>query len=165
MSAENATHDSNSEQQELARKLNLLLDVIVAERNSPYTYREIREGLEDQGISLSRARWAYMLSGEGPLVSDPALLSGLACFFGIDPSYLLGSDTDIPEKIDSQLEFVRALRAARVKKFAMRTLGDVSPKTLRAITKILEKEIAREPTAADSSETEYEPREDGSPRE
>lgn len=125
-------------QQELARKLNLLLDVVVAEGNTPYTYREIAAGLEAKKVSLSRARWQYMIRGEGPLVSDVRLLTEIANFFGIAPEYLLGSDDDLPERIDSQLELVRMIRVKRVINFAARTLGDTSPDALREITKLLE---------------------------
>ena len=135
-----------SPQAELARRLNLLLDVVVAERGQPVTFREVQEKLEDKGIKLSRARWFYMKDGTGRLVSDPALLGALCEIFNVDPAYLLGSDDSrLPERIDSQLEFVKSLRAARVKTFAARTLGDVSPETLRAITEYLNKDITRRP--------------------
>ena len=127
-----------SPQLELARKLNLLLDVVVAEGNTPYTYRQIEAGLKDRGLTLSRARWAYMITGEGPLVTDPALLTGIAEFFRIPPEYMLGSDGDLPERVDAQLAFVKSLRVARVVSFAARTLGDVSPETLRSITELLQ---------------------------
>ncbi|AUZ36584.1 hypothetical protein C3B78_08145 [Arthrobacter sp. PGP41] len=131
---------------ELARRLNLLLDVVVAERGQPVTFREVQQKLADKGIKLSRARWFYMKDGTGRLVSDPALLGALCDIFNVDPAYLLGSeDADLPERIDSQLEFVKSLRAARVKTFAARTLGDVSPETLRAITEYLNKDISRRP--------------------
>ena len=135
-----ATHGSGpvSPQLELARKLNLLLDVVVAEGNTPYTYRQIEAGLKERGLTLSRARWAYMITGEGPLVTDPALLSGLAEFFRIPPEYMLGSDGDLPERVDAQLAFVKGLRVARVVSFAARMLGDVSPETLRSITDLLQ---------------------------
>ena len=135
-----------SPQAELARRLNLLLDVVVAERGQPVTFREVQQKLADKGIKLSRARWFYMKDGTGRLVSDPALLGALCDIFNVDPAYLMGSDAgDLPERIDSQLEFVKSLRAARVKTFAARTLGDVSPETLRAITEYLNKDISRRP--------------------
>jgi len=130
--------DSSAAQRELARKITLLLDVVVAEGNTPHTYKDIATALTAKGLSLSRARWAYMLSGAGPLVTDPGLLTGIAEFFRIPAEYLLGSDDDIPERVDSQLAFVRQLRANRVVDFAARTLSDVSPETLRAITALLQ---------------------------
>ena len=132
-----------SPQRELARKLNLLLDVVVAEGNTPHTYKQIAAGLQARGLSLSRARWAYMITGDGPLVTDIDLLTGIGEFFRIPPEYLLGSDDDLPERVDAQLAFVRSLRAQRVVNFAARTLGDVSPETLRSITALLEEDVQR----------------------
>ncbi|SDM97572.1 hypothetical protein SAMN05216368_103111 [Cryobacterium flavum] len=131
-----------SPQLELARKLNLLLDVVVAEGNTPYTFRQIEAGLKERGLTLSRARWAYMITGDGPLVTDPALLTGIAEFFRIPPEYMLGAAGDLPDRVDAQLEFVKSLRVARVVSFAARMLGDVSPETLRSITKLLQEDGA-----------------------
>jgi hypothetical protein len=143
--------DTLSPQAQLARRLNLLLDVVVAERGKPVTFREVQADLEARGIKLSRARWFYMKEGTGRLVSDMELLAGLCNIFNVDPSYLVGDDAELPERIDSQLEFVKSLRAARVKSFAARTLGDVSPETLRAITEYLNKDIGRHPEAAEAA--------------
>ena len=129
-----------SPQVELARKLNLLLDVVVAEGNTPYTYKQIAHGLKSKGVPLSRARWAYMITGEGPLVTDAALLTGIGEFFRIPPEYLLHSDGELPDRVDAQLEFVKNLRVKRVVSFAARLLGDVSPETLRSITELLEEQ-------------------------
>ncbi|WP_284990264.1 hypothetical protein [Arthrobacter sp. efr-133-TYG-120] len=137
--------DLLSPQTQLARRLNLLLDVVVAERGHPVTFKEVQTELAARGIKLSRARWFYMKEGSGRLVTDPVLLTGLCDIFNVDPSYLVGSDAALPERIDSQLEFVKSLRAARVKSFAARTLGDVSPETLRAISEFLNKDIGLHP--------------------
>lgn len=151
-----------SPQAQLARRLNLLLDVVVAERGKPVTFREVQAELEARGIKLSRARWFYMKEGTGRLVSDPVLLAGLCNIFNVDPSYLIGHDAELPERIDSQLEFVKSLRAARVKSFAARTLGDVSPETLRVISEYLNRDIGRHPGAEEAAasppeDTEGEP--------
>lgn len=144
---ETGSDDTLSPQAQLARRLNLLLDVVVAERGKPVTFREVQAELDAKGIKLSRARWFYMKEGTGRLVSDPVLLAGLCKIFNVDPSYLIGNDAALPERIDSQLEFVKSLRAARVKSFAARTLGDVSPETLRVISEYLNKDIGRHPGA------------------
>jgi hypothetical protein len=161
---ETAPDDMLSPQAQLARRLNLLLDVVVAERGKPITFREVQSELEARGIKLSRARWFYMKEGTGRLVSDPVLLAGLCNIFNVDPNYLAGDDAELPERIDSQLEFVKSLRAARVKSFAARTLGDVSPETLRAISEYLNKDIGRHPGAEQAAasppeDTEGEPQE------
>lgn len=145
-----------SPQVELARKLNLLLDVVVAEGNTPYTYKQIEHGLKNKGVALSRARWAYMITGEGPLVTDAALLTGIGEFFRIPPEYLLHSDGELPDRVDAQLTFVKSLRVRRVVSFAARMLGDVSPETLRSITELLE----AEPPDLDAPESETRRRHD-----
>lgn len=142
-----------SPQAQLARRLNLLLDVVVAERGIPITFREVQAELAGKGIKLSRARWFYMKEGTGRLVSDPVLLAGLCDIFKVDASYLVGDDAALPERIDSQLEFVKSLRAARVKSFAARTLGDVSPETLQAISEYLNKDIGRHPAGEQAATT------------
>ena len=83
-----------------------------------------------------------MITGDGPLVTDPALLTGIAEFFRIPPEYMLGAAGDLPDRVDAQLEFVKSLRVARVVSFAARMLGDVSPETLRSITKLLQEDGA-----------------------
>lgn len=155
MPAEDASRNGDlSPQAILARRLNLLLDVVVAERGSPVTFREIEAGLRARGVRISRARWFYMKDGTGRLVSDPQLLAAICEMFDVDPSYLLnGVEVDIPERIDSQLEFVKSLRAARVKSFAARTLGDVSPETLRAISEYLNKDIDLHPNGERAAAT------------
>jgi len=152
-----------SPQAQLARRLNLLLDVVVAERGKPVTFREVQSELASRGINLSRARWFYMKEGTGRLVSDPELLSGLCSIFGVDPEYLTSGDAALPERIDSQLEFVKSLRAARVKSFAARTLGDVSPETLRVISEFLNRDIGRHPGAEQAASSPPEDTEDERP--
>lgn len=135
-----------SPQAKLARRLNLLLDVVVAERGAPVTFREVQQKLADRGIKISRARWFYMKDGTGRLVTDEALLAGICRIFNVDPTYLLTDNgSELPHRIESQLEFVKSLRAARVKSFAARTLGDVSPETLRVISEYLNKDIELDP--------------------
>lgn len=127
---------------ELARKLNLLLDAVAAERGKPATYKEIAAALEERGVGLSRARWSYMLSGTGYLVTDEALLRALATYFEIEADYLLGGpDIAEPDRIVAVNELILAMRAAKVRTFAARTLGEVSPPTLRAITELLNQVI------------------------
>jgi transcriptional regulator with XRE-family HTH domain len=158
----NLGDDSPTPQAELARRLNLLLDVAVAERGKPVTFREVQEELASRGVKLSRARWFYMKDRTGRLVSDPELLTALCEIFKVDPSYLLPeSDSELPERIDSQLEFVKSLRAARVKSFAARTLGDVSPETLRRISEYLNKDIDLHPGGEQAAISAPEDTEDG----
>lgn len=131
--------EQKHERAELARKLNLLMDVIVADDGKPTSYRALATFLEARGIKLSRARWTYMTSGNRYVVNDRRLLTGIAEFFEVDPSYLLGSNTDeIPAKVEAALQFVRAERLGAVRLFAARKLGEVSPETLAKLTAILD---------------------------
>ncbi|MFQ4150324.1 hypothetical protein AAGW05_16830 [Arthrobacter sp. LAPM80] len=159
--------DSNVEastQFVLARRLNLLLDVVIAERGTPLTFLELQQKLADRGVNLSRARWSYMKDGTDRLVSDPKLLTAISDVFGVDPAYLLSDEeSELPEQIDSRLEFLKALRAAKVKSFAARALGEVSPETLRAITEFLNNDIKLHQPTIDSDAIDQEDSGDGQP--
>lgn len=122
----------------MPQRLRLLVDLYAVEYGSEPTYSEISGHLEARGVGLSRARWSYMLNGHRE-VTDRDLLAAIADFFGVEAEFLL-SDGPLPERVESQLELIRAMRIARVRSFAARTLGDVSPQTLDAITRFLEEE-------------------------
>ncbi|SOC87373.1 hypothetical protein SAMN05660766_1045 [Curtobacterium sp. 314Chir4.1] len=128
---------------ELARRLNLLLDFEEAQRGSPVPFSAVEEYVAEQGGSLSRAKWTYMLSGDGRRNRDTGLLRLLAGFFEVDERFLL-EDSDVPERIGAQLALVRSLRSARVSGFAARTFpGELSPDALRRIAEVLEEESQR----------------------
>ena len=78
--------------------------------------------------------------------------------FDVNPAYLLDLDSnELPESIQARLEFVRALRVARIQAFAARTLDDVTPETLNAIADFLNQDIQATDdgaTASESSSTE-----------
>jgi len=124
----------------LANRLRTLLDVMETRRGTEVTYQEVADELEQRNIKLSRARWSYMINGHR-YVRDEKLLTALADFFGVGHDYLLGEKE--PAMAAAELDLVRAMRAAKVKTFAARTLGDLSPDVLGAITKILDEEAAR----------------------
>ena len=133
--------DNNAAAEDLAKRLRLLLDVAIAETGIEPTFGQIAAFLEKRGVNLSRSRWTYMVNGHR-YVQDPAIFAGLAAFFEIDPTFLAGeTGAKTPEKVSAQLDLVRAMRAARVKSYAARTLGDISPDALRAITRFLDEEI------------------------
>lgn len=124
---------------ELARKLNLLMEVIMAPSGKPATFPVIEEFLHARGLKISRARWQYMLSGTRFLVDDPDLLGGIADFFEVDHAYLLpGSSGEIPKKVEAALQYARAERLGEVRLFAARRLGDVSPEILETLTAVLD---------------------------
>lgn len=133
--------ESNTAAEDLAKRLRLLLDVAVAETGSEPTYSQIAAFLEQRGTNLSRSRWTYMVNGHR-YVQDRALFEGLADFFDVDAEFLMGAEgAETPAKVSAQLDLVRSMRAARVKSYAARTLGDISPNALQAISKFLEEEI------------------------
>lgn len=124
-----------------SQRLRLLVDLYNVEHDDELKYGELANALDRQGVSLSRARWSYMLNGHRN-VDDPDLLAGLANFFGVDVDFLL-SDGPLPERLEAQLDLIRAMRVSKVRSFAARTLGDVSPRTLNAITEFLDDAAAR----------------------
>ena len=133
--------ESNTAAEDLAKRLRLLLDVAVAETGSEPTYSQIAAFLEQRGTNLSRSRWTYMVNGHR-YVQDRALFEGLADFFDVDAAFLMGAEgAETPAKVSAQLDLVRSMRAARVKSYAARTLGDISPNALQAISKFLDEEI------------------------
>lgn len=136
--------DNETKKLELSRKLELLLDVVVAEGGEPYKVSDIQEALAAQGVSLSRARWFYMREASGPLVKDRKLLSALANFFGVPEDYLTDSGSEIPQRVEAQLKLLKSMRAAEVKSFAVRALGELSPESIEAITKVLDEELKRD---------------------
>jgi transcriptional regulator with XRE-family HTH domain len=127
----------------LEKRLRLLLDVKAAENGSEPSYSEIAAFLKERGTNLSRSRWTYMVNGHRK-VDDAEVFAGLAEFFDVDVDFLTGdSDVSTPEKVNAQLDLVRAMRAAKVRSYATRTLGDLSPETLEAITTFLDREITK----------------------
>lgn len=135
--------DDRTAAQLLAKRLRLLLDVSIAESGAEPTYTQIAAFLEARGANLSRSRWTYMINGHRN-VKDPVIVDGLAAFFDVDTQFLLGEKgAPTPEKVNAQLDLVRSMRAARVKSYAARTLGDVSPKALQSISKFLDEEVTQ----------------------
>lgn len=125
----------------LSQRLRLLVDLYNVEHDSELKYSDLANALDRQGVSLSRARWSYMLNGHRT-VDDPGLLAGLADFFGVNVDFLV-TDGPLPERLEAQLDLIRAMRVSKVRSFAARTLGDVSPRTLNAITQFLDDAAAR----------------------
>ena len=125
----------------LSQRLRLLVDLHYVEHGVELKYGEVAAALERQGISLSRARWSYMLNGHRT-VDDPDLLAALADFFSVSADFLLRNGP-VPDRLEAQLNLIRAMRLSKVRSFAARTLGDVSPRTLNAITQFLDDVASR----------------------
>lgn len=134
--------ESKAAAADLAKRLRLLLDVAIAETDFEPTFSQIAAFLEERGANLSRSRWTYMVNGHR-YVQDQAIFDGLAEFFDVDAAFLMGVEgVETPARVSAQLDLVRSMRAARVKSYAARTLGDISPNALQAISKFLDEEIA-----------------------
>lgn len=139
--------ESKAAAEDLSKRLRLLLDVAIAETGEEPTFSQISAFLHDRGVGLSRSRWTYMVNGHR-YVQDRPLFEALAEYFGVDPGFLAdGADAPMPAKVAAQLDLVRSMRVARVKSYAARTLGDISPEALRAITRFLDSESTREVSA------------------
>ena len=142
--------ESTTAAEDLAKRLRLLLDVAEAETGNEPTFAQIAAFLEKRGTNLSRSRWTYIINGHR-YVQDRALFESLAAFFDVDPEFLVGSEgAEVPAKVSAQLDLVRSMRAARVKSYAARTLGDISPNALQAISKFLDAEVSAEAHATKS---------------
>lgn len=129
---------------DLAKRLRLLLDVAIAETGEEPTYSQIVAFLQTRGVSLSRSRWTYMVNGHR-YVQDRALFDALAEYFEVDTAFLASrDDAAMPAKVAAQLDLVRSMRVAKVKSYAARTLGDISPEALQAITRFLDNESSEE---------------------
>lgn len=121
----------------LARKVGLLLDVIMSPTGKPYDYPAVRDAAQAQGYFLSRTRWSLLKAGKEQYVPDEALVA-IARVFDVDPEYFLQENGKLPEQVEVELELLRSLRRAEVRNFAARALGPVDPDTLQAIAKILD---------------------------
>ncbi|MBO0897387.1 MULTISPECIES: hypothetical protein [Arthrobacter] len=138
MAAESAAQRNLRESQILARKIDLLLDVVQTSEGKPFEFHDIQSALAEKGIKLSRTRWHHMKSGDATVRQPVEVVTGLAEFFQINPSYLLEADGEVPERIQSELELLAAMRRAKVREFATRTLSEVDSETLDAIAALLD---------------------------
>jgi len=117
----------------------VLLDVVVAEGGRPYEFVDIQSALAAKGVKLSRARWYYMRDGDGPLVTDAALLEALAEFFGVPGAYLTDPGSEMPARVEAQLELLKTMRKNQVKSFALRALGEVyDAESVRSLEKLID---------------------------
>ena len=138
MAADSAAQRNLRESQILARKIDLLMDVVVTTEGRPYEFHDIQSALAEKGVKLSRTRWHHMKTGDATVRQPVDVISALAEFFQVNPDYLLNTDGEVPERIQQELELLAAMRRAKVKEFATRTLADVDNETLDAIAALLD---------------------------
>lgn len=123
----------------LADRMSILVDIWESDNHTALTYPHIESALSSHGIHLSRTRWSYLINGTGHLVTDRELLKGIAEFvFGVPASYLCDLNSETPPEVEARRGFLITLRKLKVKNFAMRNLGEMSPETLKTITEIID---------------------------
>ena len=152
MAGSETARDRLAKAETLARKVNLLLDVVVAEGGKPYEFSDIQAGVRQHGYELSRTRWWRIRSGESLEVVPTEALVALAKFFEIDPVYLTDETGELPERIERELQLLKKMRRNQLKNIAARTLGDIDIKTLDAITALLDEVDALERIDPEQSE-------------
>ena len=123
--------------EQLARKINLLLDTAMTRSKRPVGYSAVRDRAMKDGYFLSRTRWSLLKNGKEQVITEEALCA-IAKAFDVTPEFLLQDDGDLPQQVEARLEEVRAKRRAEVRDAATRALGFVDPEALKAITKILD---------------------------
>lgn len=74
----------------------------------------------------------------GKAQSDPSILNAIASSFGVPVGYLLDlGDHELAERTEAQLDLRAALTESGVMNVAARSLGQLSPEELQAITRII----------------------------
>lgn len=74
----------------------------------------------------------------GKAQSDPSTLNAIATHFGVPVGYLLDlGDLGLAERIEAQIDLRTALTESGVLNVAARSLGQLSPEELQAITRII----------------------------
>jgi len=131
--------EQQTEQEVLAGKVRLLLDIFRRPDGKELTFPEIETKLAERGVSISRSRWQRLLAGSTMFRPDSGLLTALADVFDVDAVYLLKRDAEIDERIEAELALTRSARLAEVQSFAARTLGTVSPDALKELSAILDR--------------------------
>ena len=129
--------DGPPNRETLARRLELLLDVVRIENGARAPFKEIEAFVESRGLHLSRARWYYMLTGERSEVTDRPLLEAIAEFFQVPASYLTERSGDLPERVQAQLELLQTVRENNIRVYMARQLGELNPTRLRELNDLL----------------------------
>lgn len=138
MTSESRAERNVREAQILSRKIELLLDVVVTSEGKHYEFNDIQRALADQGVKLSRTRWHHIKTGTSTARQPEEIIGALADFLNVDREYLLQPEGAAPTRIQRELELLSAMRRAKVKEFATRTLTEVDNETLDAIAALLD---------------------------
>jgi transcriptional regulator with XRE-family HTH domain len=121
----------------LARKVELLLDSIMAESGRPFDYPAVRDGAQKSGLYVSREQWELLKAGKEQTLPEE-LLRALAAVFGVNPEYLLQEDGPLSERVEAELILLRSMRRAGVRNFHACPGGHIESATLREIARHLD---------------------------
>ena len=121
----------------LARKVELLMDTVMAENGKPLDYPSVRDGAQKSGFFVSREQWELLTAGKEQTLPDE-LLRALAAVFGVNPEYLLQEDGPLPEHVEAELILLRSMRRAGVRNFHACPGGQIDAATLREVARILD---------------------------
>lgn len=121
----------------LARKVELLLDTILAENGKPFDYPSVRDGARKSGFYVSLEQWELLTAGKEQALPDE-LLRALAAVFGVNAEYLLQDDGPLPEHVEAELILLGSMRRAGVRSIRTCQSGHIDAATLREIARILD---------------------------
>ena len=136
MTSEN---DPNLTDREIvAQKIELLLDVMRARGHEPASFTEIQEEMAKRGIKLSRTRWFRIRKGSPDARPTPDLLRALADYFDVEDAYLLHRDGQVSDRVEAELNLLKALKLINASDVGARTIGDLSPEALNELAAAIE---------------------------
>jgi hypothetical protein len=121
----------------LARRVELLLDTIMAESGKPFDYPAVRDAAQAAGFYASRERWDLLNAGKEQTLPEE-FLRALAEVFGVNPEFLLQEDGPLSERVEAELILLRSMRRAGVRNFHACPGGQIDVATLREIARILD---------------------------
>jgi hypothetical protein len=121
----------------LARKVEPLMDTVMAENGKPFDYPSVRDGAQNSGFDVSREQWELLTAGKDQTVPDE-LLRALAAVFGVNSEYLLKEDGPLSERVEAELILLRSMRRAGVRNFHACQSGHIDAATLREVARILD---------------------------
>ncbi len=130
---------------ELSYRVGVLLDLHELETGDPLTFVEIADQLKSRfGITLSRSRWGFIISGTGNWVKDPELLGSLSQVLGEAPEYLADLKASVAsERVTNALPAVVEKRQKQLLGVAARSLGEIAPETYSAIARTIKADLER----------------------
>ncbi len=160
MAAKHVTADEPA-RRTLAAKVDHLFTTVHPAGRGDYTFEEVARSLEERGGPTVSATYIWQL--RRGIRDNPTKkhLEALAGFFGVPPAYFF--DEGASERIESELEFLAALRDSSVRLVALRARG-LSPRSIGALRDMIDhlrqlEGLPDEPQAAWPGEEPPEPAE------